>query len=75
MVRAKEDHADVLSNVVGCAEQLGLTVQGITHSPIKGPAGNIEFLMHLSRDKNAEVSTNTDPFSVVTLAHEILNAE
>jgi hypothetical protein len=30
--------------------QLELSVVNATHSPIKGPAGNIEFLMHIRNE-------------------------
>jgi len=38
----------VLREVAEFAErELGLSVINATHSPFKGPAGNIEFLLHL----------------------------
>jgi 23S rRNA (cytidine1920-2'-O)/16S rRNA (cytidine1409-2'-O)-methyltransferase len=40
---------DVLQSVMREAINLGLTVAGLTRSPIRGPAGNVEFLVHLSR--------------------------
>jgi 23S rRNA (cytidine1920-2'-O)/16S rRNA (cytidine1409-2'-O)-methyltransferase len=49
VVRNPEDHISVLENVIDLANRLHLSVKGIHHSPIKGPAGNIEFLIHLSR--------------------------
>jgi 23S rRNA (cytidine1920-2'-O)/16S rRNA (cytidine1409-2'-O)-methyltransferase len=49
VVRNPEDHISVLENVLDLANRLHLSVKGIHHSPIKGPAGNIEFLIHLSR--------------------------
>jgi 23S rRNA (cytidine1920-2'-O)/16S rRNA (cytidine1409-2'-O)-methyltransferase len=48
VVRHRETHKQVLSNVLNFATGLGLHVGGLVKSPIKGPAGNIEFLAWLS---------------------------
>jgi 23S rRNA (cytidine1920-2'-O)/16S rRNA (cytidine1409-2'-O)-methyltransferase len=48
VVRSPAVHVEVLASVTHAAEQLGFGVLGATHSPIKGPAGNIEFLLHLT---------------------------
>ncbi len=39
----------VLTEVAGSAEALGLGVAGLMASPVPGPAGNIEFLLHARR--------------------------
>ncbi len=44
VVRSGSIHARVLHEVIDFAQQSGLQVGGLTVSPIKGPAGNIEFL-------------------------------
>ncbi|MEW6283176.1 MAG: TlyA family RNA methyltransferase, partial [Candidatus Eremiobacterota bacterium] len=44
VVRAPEVHAQVLRRVAAAAEGLGLALFGLTWSPVRGPAGNIEFL-------------------------------
>lgn len=41
-------HVSVLHEVLTAAAQDGFTVQGLIKSPLKGPAGNIEFLTHLA---------------------------
>lgn len=46
VVRDPETHARVLTDVVRAACALGFAVGGVTRSPIKGPAGNVEFLAH-----------------------------
>ena len=49
VVRAKEDHAAVLADILHfCSGLSGLTPAGLTFSPIRGPMGNIEFLLYLS---------------------------
>ncbi|MBI2876568.1 MAG: TlyA family RNA methyltransferase [Candidatus Tectomicrobia bacterium] len=47
VVRDPQKHACVLQKVIECAEALGLFLQGLIRSPLKGPKGNIEYLVHL----------------------------
>ncbi|PZR98056.1 MAG: TlyA family rRNA (cytidine-2'-O)-methyltransferase [Chloroflexi bacterium] len=49
VVRGTEVWRDVLISVVGFAKDGGWSVLGLERSPLKGPAGNVEFLIHLSR--------------------------
>jgi 23S rRNA (cytidine1920-2'-O)/16S rRNA (cytidine1409-2'-O)-methyltransferase len=62
-------HEEVLRAAVDVAQQGGLTVRGLTYSPIKGPEGNIEFWMWAAR--GGEPTTDT-PESIVAEAHEKL---
>jgi 23S rRNA (cytidine1920-2'-O)/16S rRNA (cytidine1409-2'-O)-methyltransferase len=48
VVRDHAIHARVLREVLESAQQLGLDVRGVIRSPLKGPAGNIEFLAWLA---------------------------
>jgi 23S rRNA (cytidine1920-2'-O)/16S rRNA (cytidine1409-2'-O)-methyltransferase len=50
VVRDAAIHRRVLEQVAGYAEANGFAVGGVTTSPIVGPAGNVEFLMKLTRD-------------------------
>lgn len=47
VVRDEEKHREVVENIVSLAEGLGLSVRGVTESPILGPKGNREFLIYL----------------------------
>jgi 23S rRNA (cytidine1920-2'-O)/16S rRNA (cytidine1409-2'-O)-methyltransferase len=42
-------HRDVLARVLGAAAQGGWQPTGVMASPLRGPAGNREFLAHLSK--------------------------
>lgn len=44
VVRDKSVHVSVLKDVISFALQSGLSLEGLSFSPIKGPKGNIEFL-------------------------------
>jgi 23S rRNA (cytidine1920-2'-O)/16S rRNA (cytidine1409-2'-O)-methyltransferase len=47
VVRNPEQHARVVENVKSLANQLGCRVENLCDSPILGPKGNREFLIHL----------------------------
>jgi 23S rRNA (cytidine1920-2'-O)/16S rRNA (cytidine1409-2'-O)-methyltransferase len=47
VVRDATVHRQVLERVAHEAQQCGLAVHGVVRSPISGPAGNTEFLLHL----------------------------
>ena len=44
VVRDPEVHRRVLGQIVGVAADLGLGLCGLMPSPLRGPAGNVEFL-------------------------------
>lgn len=70
VVRDKKTHIMVIENVLNCIKSLGYSIKGLTYSSIKGPAGNIEYLVWFSTEKT-EISTNIE--DVVNCAHENLN--
>jgi 23S rRNA (cytidine1920-2'-O)/16S rRNA (cytidine1409-2'-O)-methyltransferase len=45
---------DVLGHVAAAAEAGGLGATGAMASPLPGPAGNVEFLLHLERGRPSE---------------------
>jgi 23S rRNA (cytidine1920-2'-O)/16S rRNA (cytidine1409-2'-O)-methyltransferase len=47
VVRDIDTHIDVISRTISFADFVGFEVLGIEFSPIKGPEGNIEYLMNL----------------------------
>ncbi|MDB9541333.1 TlyA family RNA methyltransferase [Anabaenopsis tanganyikae CS-531] len=50
VVRNPDDQADAVFQVLQVGSQLGWKYQGLTWSPITGPAGNIEYLLWLGMD-------------------------
>jgi 23S rRNA (cytidine1920-2'-O)/16S rRNA (cytidine1409-2'-O)-methyltransferase len=50
VVRDSDDQGDAIFNVMKWALELGWKYQGLTYSPITGPAGNIEYLLWLGMD-------------------------
>ena len=47
VVRDPQVHRRVLRSVLDAARENGFGVRGLTASPLRGPAGNVEFLAHL----------------------------
>ena len=72
VVKDKKVHAEVIENVTNFAKNLNYTIKGLTFSSIKGPSGNIEYLVWLSTDKNADA--DTDIKAIVDTAFDTLNS-
>lgn len=71
VVRDKKVHQEVIENVINCAKELNYSINDLTFSSIKGPSGNIEYLIWLSSHNENE--TNLDIKNIVETAFEILN--
>ena len=58
VVRDKKVHEEVISRIMDFADMTGFKILHLDYSPIRGPEGNIEYLLHLSKDasRNDEVS-------------------
>lgn len=69
VVRDELVHSSVCARIVDFAYSLGYTVQGLVHSPITGPKGNIEFLLWLGLGKPPE-KTSLDIETIVHNAHK-----
>ncbi len=55
VVRDKKVHLEVVRNVITYAIAIGFKVLNLSFSPIKGPEGNIEYLLYIQKDTD-----NTD---------------
>ena len=77
VVRSPEVHRRVLISVASAGASLGLPATGITYSPIRGAAGNIEFLMRMTRGGRKDVITDVDAvvWRTVAEAHARLTVE
>ena len=61
-------HKEVIEKVISYSKELGFGIHHLEFSPIKGPEGNIEYLLHI-RKNQAEYQTDVDVDAVVTQAH------
>ena len=75
VVRESSTHIEVIRNAIGFALQNHFSVRGLDYSPIKGPEGNIEFLIHVVHDGEQQAPSEEAIQSVVNTAHQSLNGE
>ena len=68
VVRDPRVHEDVIQSVLTAAEEQGFYAAGLTFSPVKGPKGNIEYLLYLKMQEAGE--RETDGFSVCDIVAE-----
>ena len=75
VVRDPAVHLEVINMVIDFAVSIGFEIKNLTFSPVKGPEGNIEYLVHLVRlpDGVTEEETNVDVDAVVKSAHDTLD--
>ena len=73
VVRDPATHIEVLERAVGFAKKSGFGIVGIEFSPIKGPQGNIEYLMVLSRNKPELDISGDDIRKLVESSHDELD--
>ena len=52
VVRDPKIHEEVIRNVLGYAKEAGFNVLSLDSSPIRGPEGNIEYLIYLSKGED-----------------------
>lgn len=73
VVRDPVTHMEVLERAVGFAKNAGFGIVGLEFSPIKGPQGNIEYLMVLTR-KDPELSVSSEEIkALVESSHNELD--
>lgn len=54
VVREPETHREVIGKIVDYAAGIGFRICGLDYSPIRGPEGNIEYLLHLIKEQEPE---------------------
>ena len=76
VVRDKAVHLEVIENIVSFAYGLGFEILGLDYSPIRGPEGNIEYLLYMKNSRSLEAEGKNmlpegmDPKKIVEEAHE-----
>ena len=69
VVRDKSVHEEVVNNIISFALSNGFSVLDLEYSPIKGPEGNIEYLVHIKKTDDPIKEESVDIHSVVEAAH------
>ncbi len=75
IIKDKQVHCDVLDNFMHFVKDLGFTLKNITHSPITGATGNIEFLGHFTYHKvngPESITSSITIKEIVDIAHKEL---
>ena len=73
VVRDPRIHINVIETLILFVQETAMSVLGITYSPIRGPAGNIEYLLWINEDRNRATSFALDRVEqVVDQAHREL---
>ena len=71
VVRDISVHTEVIQKIYDFAIEKGFFVAGLDFSPIKGPEGNIEYLIYLKKNASENIEVNID--SVVEASHSELD--
>lgn len=79
VVRDETTQAKVVRTIIDSCLKDDFMIRGIDFSPIKGPAGNIEYLLYISKNKNYEGMNleNIDNYikKLVKMSHDELDKE
>ena len=73
VVREKSTHLEVITKVIDYALSIGFSVRDLEFSPIRGPEGNIEYLVHLCKTETPGTQIDeTRRKEIVDLAFDTL---
>lgn len=73
VVRDPAVHIEVVQNIFNFCLENGLDVLNLDYSPIKGPEGNIEYLIHLRKSDDPKSYTDITPEELVKNSHSQLD--
>lgn len=73
VVRDPAVHLEVAERILSFVRENGFFVLHLDFSPVKGPEGNIEYLIHIKKDKTGAGETVIDAAAVVEAAHTALD--
>lgn len=69
VVRDKAVHEEVINKVIDFAVKIGFHILNLEYSPIKGPEGNIEYLVYIRKEAEGSREESVDVHAVVEAAH------
>lgn len=74
VVRDPKVHVQVIRKMIAFVEENGFSVLGLTYSPVKGPEGNIEYLLYLQKSGSpSDPVLGPDISALVEESHRKLN--
>jgi 23S rRNA (cytidine1920-2'-O)/16S rRNA (cytidine1409-2'-O)-methyltransferase len=71
VVRDQKVHVEVVDMIVSFARSIGFVTLDLSYSPIKGPEGNIEYLLYITKDTSRE-GREFDINAIVEESHRCL---
>ncbi|MTI65444.1 MAG: TlyA family RNA methyltransferase [Firmicutes bacterium] len=72
VVRDSNVHREVLTKIYNLGKSLGLYIQNLSYSPVKGAEGNIEYLAHLKKKRNEKIDEGILIDNIVNASHSEL---
>ncbi|MEF9952590.1 MAG: TlyA family RNA methyltransferase [Clostridium sp.] len=72
VVRDPMVHEEVILKIMNFAKSIGYKIRGLDYSPVKGPEGNIEYLLYLSKD--VDLQEDKEVINHEELANKIVSA-
>lgn len=73
VVRDKSVHIEVVDNIIWMMLNNGFSVSGLDYSPVKGPEGNIEYLILVQKSDQPVNNLKTTAKDVVMRSHDALD--
>lgn len=73
VVRELSTHKEVVNDILQFAYDTGYSVLGLSFSPIRGPEGNIEYLMYIKKATDNNTMAVEDADSIVEQSHAVLS--
>lgn len=73
VVKDRKVHEEVISEITGFAFENGFSLLDVDFSPVKGPEGNIEYLMYIQKTDNPENKFEGDIAGLVDRSHDKLD--
>ncbi len=73
VVREKKVHIETVENTVNMMLSNNMTVLGLDYSPVKGPEGNIEYLIYVKKTDTGEDASGVTASDIVNASHLALD--
>ena len=73
VVRELSTHVEVIETITSFAVENGFNVVGLDYSPIKGPEGNIEYLMLIEKSDSPQMLAEISPSALAEESHKNLD--
>lgn len=73
VVRDLSVHLEVVERIINLAIECGFSVKGLQFSPIKGPEGNIEYLIYLEKSEEPMIDDTVNAEELVSQSHTVLD--